>query len=54
MKGWYGTNCSKQCDGHCRGGATCNHQNGQCDGGCDVGWTGLQCNKGSTCTCSFP
>lgn len=24
-EGWYGTNCSQQCLGHCRDGTTCNH-----------------------------
>lgn len=46
-EGWYGLNCSQQCVGHCRNGATCNHVTGQCDGGCDAGWTGHQCKKGN-------
>lgn len=44
--GWYGENCSRPCVGHCRDGATCNHVNGQCDGGCDAGWAGQLCKKG--------
>lgn len=47
-KGWYGDNCTKQCEGHCKDGATCNHVTGLCDGGCGTGWTGYMCNKGST------
>lgn len=44
--GWYGLNCSHQCSGHCRDGVTCNPMTGQCDGGCNVGWTGVMCEKG--------
>lgn len=45
--GRYGVNCSQPCEGHCRGGATCNHVTGLCDRGCDAGWTGFKCDKGS-------
>lgn len=45
-KGWYGVNCSQQCEGHCRDNNTCNHVTGQCDRGCDAGWTGMMCNQG--------
>ncbi|XP_052694743.1 receptor-type tyrosine-protein phosphatase alpha-like [Crassostrea angulata] len=45
IEGWHGTNCSKQCVGHCRDGASCNHETGQCDKGCAAGWTGLQCTE---------
>lgn len=47
-EGWYGDNCNKQCVGHCKDGTTCNHMTGQCDRGCDAGWTGAMCGKGST------
>lgn len=47
MGGWYGGKCSRQCTGHCREGATCNHVTGKCDGGCDKGWTGVICETGS-------
>lgn len=53
IEGWHGTNCSQQCVGHCRDGASCNHVTGQCDKGCAAGWTGLQCTKGSTSTLKF-
>lgn len=48
-EGWYGTNCSQQCLGHCRDGTTCNHVTGQCDRGCDAGLTGTFCNTGNRC-----
>uniref|UniRef100_A0A8W8NTQ9 Multiple epidermal growth factor-like domains 10 n=1 Tax=Magallana gigas TaxID=29159 RepID=A0A8W8NTQ9_MAGGI len=43
--GWYGNNCSQQCTEHCRDSFDCNHVTGQCDRGCDVGWTGSFCDK---------
>lgn len=45
--GWFDINCSRQCSGHCKDGSTCNHVTGQCDTGCDAGWTGSLCEKGS-------
>lgn len=47
-EGLYGINCSQQCVGHCRAGATCNHVTGHCDKGCDDGWTGVMCYIGDT------
>lgn len=44
--GWYGVNCSQQCSGHCKDNATCNYVTGQCDKGCEVGWTGTLCEQG--------
>lgn len=44
--GWYGVSCSRQCSGHCRDSTTCNHVTGQCEKGCDKGWTGSLCRKG--------
>lgn len=43
----YGDNCTQQCTGHCKDGAACNHVTGLCDGGCDAGWTGYMCDKGT-------
>uniref|UniRef100_A0A8W8NR64 Receptor-type tyrosine-protein phosphatase T n=1 Tax=Magallana gigas TaxID=29159 RepID=A0A8W8NR64_MAGGI len=43
--GWYGKDCRQPCVGHCRDGITCNHVTGQCDKGCDAGWTGVLCIK---------
>lgn len=40
-------NCSQQCVGHCRDDTYCNHVTGQCDQGCDAGWTGYMCDKGT-------
>lgn len=45
-EGWHGVNCSQWCVGHCRDGIICNHVTGQCNRGCDAGWTGLICNHG--------
>lgn len=42
---WYGVNCSQRCVGHCKDNDSCNHVTGQCDGGCDAGWTQSACNK---------
>uniref|UniRef100_A0A8W8NV84 Scavenger receptor class F member 2 n=1 Tax=Magallana gigas TaxID=29159 RepID=A0A8W8NV84_MAGGI len=41
--GMYGFNCSHQCSSHCRDRSVCSHVTGQCDRGCDAGWTGLFC-----------
>lgn len=46
MRGWYGVNCSRPCVGYCKDGTTCNHVTGQCNGGCNAGWTGIFCYKG--------
>lgn len=40
-------NCKEQCVGHCKDNTSCNSVTGQCDGGCDTGWTGFHCNKGN-------
>lgn len=48
-EGWYGHNCTEQCVGHCRDGATCNHVTGFCDIGCAAGWIGEFCDKGNSC-----
>lgn len=45
-EGWFGANCSQKCVGHCKDGF-CNHVTGHCDTGCDPGWTGSNCDKGS-------
>lgn len=47
IKGRYGSKCLQQCLGHCRDNITCNHVTGHCDVGCDKGWTGAVCDKGS-------
>lgn len=43
--GWYGLNCMQRCIGLCLNNVSCNHVNGQCDGGCAYGWHGQYCNE---------
>lgn len=45
IEGLHGVNCSRNCSGHCIASKTCNHVTGQCDEGCDAGWTGFLCDK---------
>lgn len=35
---------------NCRDRSVCSHVTGQCDRGCDAGWTGLFCYNGNYCT----
>lgn len=44
--GFYSQNCNRQCSGHCKDNATCNHVTGQCEEGCAAGWKGLNCDIG--------
>lgn len=53
-EGWYGVNCKQQCEGHCREGTICYHVTGQCDRGCDAGWTGYMCDKCNFCNIICP
>lgn len=46
MRSWYGVNCSRPCVGYCKDNTTCNHVTGQCNGGCNAGWTEIFCDKG--------
>lgn len=48
---WYGVNCSQRCAGHCKDNDTCNHVTGQCDRGCDAGWTQSDCDNGRIILC---
>lgn len=48
---WYGVNCSQRCAGHCKDNDTCNYVTGQCDRGCDAGWTQSDCDKGMIILC---
>lgn len=44
--GIYGYNCVNNCSGHCINNSPCNKQTGQCDKGCNPGYTNSKCNKG--------
>lgn len=46
-EGWYGDSCSQQCAGRCRDNTACNHVTGQCEEGCESGWTGTLYEKGT-------
>lgn len=48
--GWYEKHCEQSCFGYCKRNTFCNHVTGQCEQGCDVGWSGSFCSKGY---CSF-
>lgn len=43
--GTYGLECENSC-GNCSIGDRCNHVNGSCPNGCDVGVFGLKCDEG--------
>lgn len=53
IKGWYGIKCLQQCSGYCKDNITCDHVTGQCEEGCDKGWTGSLCDKGTCNICDF-
>ncbi|XP_071118899.1 receptor-type tyrosine-protein phosphatase epsilon-like isoform X5 [Haliotis cracherodii] len=46
--GTYGFNCSGQCgERNCSyGNSSCDHETGECDGGCNAGWGGTDCTQG--------
>ncbi|XP_052256177.1 multiple epidermal growth factor-like domains protein 10 isoform X7 [Dreissena polymorpha] len=46
LPGWYGESCEDQC-GNCKDGNPCSILDGTCPAGagCEVGWTGLQCQQ---------
>lgn len=44
--GTYGLECENAC-GNCSDGNWCNHMNGSCPNGCDMGVFGDTCDKGS-------
>lgn len=43
--GTFGTDCSMQC-GKCRGVGQCNHIDGTCKNGCEIGYSGSKCTEG--------
>lgn len=48
--GFYGQDCADTCNHTCSG---CNNVNGQCDRGCNPGWSGELCEKGILCDHNF-
>lgn len=44
--GTYGPYCAYKCSGHCLGSVACNRTTGNCDTGCDFGYTGEICKTG--------
>lgn len=48
IAGFHGENCSFTC-GKCLNSTACHHITGRCDQGCDPGFEGLTCKKGTLC-----
>ena len=44
--GLYGNKCLQNCSMTCRDPGGCDMMTGHCNGGCQVGWTGVMCEKG--------
>lgn len=46
--GKYGPACLYSCTGHCLNlnDKACNITTGRCDAGCELGYTGVMCDKG--------
>lgn len=44
--GSYGPDCVHKCSGKCLDDVACNRTTGQCDTGCDIGYTGVMCETG--------
>ncbi|CAL1544212.1 unnamed protein product, partial [Lymnaea stagnalis] len=45
---WFGTNCQYKC--HCKNNVACYVTNGDCPGGCDIGWFGPACQYADIAT----
>ncbi|XP_061194951.1 protein draper-like [Saccostrea echinata] len=45
--GKFEMNCERDCDEHCADPFNCNRKIGECEGGCQPGWKGLQCTNGN-------
>lgn len=46
--GLYGANCEGFCSPDCKTPGMCDKRTGQCDGGCQAGWTQHKCDSGMT------
>lgn len=44
--GTYGFDCAYNCSGHCLHNSPCNKTTGNCEGGCEPGYTDENCRKG--------
>lgn len=44
--GIYGYSCINICSGYCLNDFLCNKWFGYCDGGCNLGYINIDCNKG--------
>lgn len=42
--GYYGNGCGHLCNGYCMSNGICNHVDGVCLDGCQVGYIGKYCN----------
>ena len=59
--GLFGDNCAEFCSPNCKKSGLCDKVTGQCEGGCQAGWTQSKCdasmyvrylgNVGVTCNC---
>nr|XP_034320792.1 receptor-type tyrosine-protein phosphatase kappa isoform X5 [Crassostrea gigas] len=43
--GYYGNDCRYQCSVNCYGDRSCDQSTGQCEGGCQPGWSGDTCDQ---------
>lgn len=44
--GKFGINCTHTCSAFCKENTSCNYITGECDEGCQEGWSGPLCGKG--------
>lgn len=42
--GFYGHDCQENCSTHCIVSGRCDRVTGQCEGGCQAGWTQSKCD----------
>lgn len=48
--GYYGNDCRYQCSVNCYGNRSCDQSTGQCEGGCQPGWSGDTCDQCNSLT----